>query len=442
VGLNPAEPVINLLRLARKEDAMAHPKLQPWCLGFLAIAVATGTASSTRSTEAADPIKLCIIDDHSGDLAGPVRLKTIGYNLAVKEINDRGGVLERPLELVFYDGQTDVKRHQELTQKCILDDEVDVVMAGATSSEREAARAVAVKNKMIYWHNNQGEGGIADHYSFFTGPIPEQQILPGVEYMIDKYGPRMYILAADYGFGQVSALWTHAAAGLYGGEVVGEEFIPLGNSEFASTITNLQTAKPDFVVSYLVGGAQYNFFPQAAAAGLRLPAVSTVSVTLAYEHKIYAAPALADMHIPLVWIEELPGEVPQSFVQRAREIAPDADYISEATRSAYIAVNLMAMAWERAGTTETEAVIDELESGLSFEAPEGHKVFLDPATHHLSMHMVMGRVDENHNVPIVADFGVIEPWWLRSLGVNLVRQDEARQFLPFDDPRLARYKPN
>jgi branched-chain amino acid transport system substrate-binding protein len=84
-------------------------------------------------------------------------------------------------------------------------------MAGYTSSEREAARAIAVKNKTIFWHNNQGEGGIADKYSFFTGPIPEQQILTGIDYMIKKYGPKMYILAADYGFGQVSAQWTHVA---------------------------------------------------------------------------------------------------------------------------------------------------------------------------------------------------------------------------------------
>ena len=74
--------------------------------------------------------------------------------------------------------------------------------------------------------------------------------------MIKKYGPKMYILAADYGFGQVSAQWTHVAAGLNGGTIVGEEFIPLGNSQFASTIANVQKAKPDFLVEYLVGANQ------------------------------------------------------------------------------------------------------------------------------------------------------------------------------------------
>ncbi len=410
-----------------------------WKWAVVPLALAAVGLFSTTDAAAEDPIKICVIDDHSGDFALIVKPKTLGYETAIKEINDAGGVLGRQLEMVFYDGQSDVKRHQELAQKCVLDDEVDVIMAGATSSAREAARAVAVENEVIYWHNNQGEGGIADKYSFFTGPIPEQQILTGVSYMIEKYGPKMYILAADYGFGQVSALWTHAAAGLYGGEVVGEEFIPLGNSDFAATIANIQKAKPDFGVFYLVGGAQYNYYPQAAAAGANIPAVSTVNVQQGYEHKRYPPPALVDMYIPFAFVEETPTESARAFVEKARTINPDEPYINQMTRCAYVAVHMMALAWERAGTTEAQATIAALESGLSFAAPEG-PVFLDPATHHLTMDIRMGRVNENHDLEFVHDFGAIEPWWLRTLGVNLVRTDEARQFLPWDDPRLAQYK--
>ncbi len=413
-----------------------------WLGAGVALGIAAGLAlAGTGQARAADdgPIKICAIDDHSGDFALIVKPKTLGYQTAIKEINDKGGVLGRKLELVFYDGQSDVKRHQELTEKCILDDEVNVVMAGATSSAREAARAVAVKNKVIYWHNNQGEGGIADHYSFFTGPIPEQQILTGVEYMIKKFGPKMYILAADYGFGQVSAIWTHVAAGLYGGEIVGEEFIPLGNADYAATIANVQKAKPDFGVFYLVGGAQYNYYPQAAAAGATIPAMSTVNIQQGYEHKRYPPPALKDMYVPFAYLEETPGDAAARFNKMAREVNPDEPYINEMTRAGYIAVHLMALAWQRAGTTETEETIKALQSGLFFDAPEG-RVFLDPATHHLTIHMRMGRINEKHEVEIVEDLGFIEPWWLRTLGVNLVAKDEARQFLPWDDPRYAKYK--
>lgn len=406
----------------------------------LALAAATASvllAGSLRADEG--PITICVVDDASGDFALPVIPKTQGAQLAVDEINAAGGVLGRQLELIHYDGQSDVRRHQEFAQRCILRDEADVVMGGYTSSEREAVRAVAIENKTIFFHNNQGEGGIADHYSFFTGPIPEQQILPGVEYMVEKYGKKAYILAADYGFGQVSAQWARVAVEKFGGEVLGEEFIPLGNSEFATTISNIQKADPDFLILFLVGANQSQYFPQIAASGVSIPSVSTVNLQQGYEHKQFAPPALKDLYVPIAFIEEV-GAVSESaarFVEAFRAEFPDAPYVNQPARCAYVAVNLMAKAWEAAGTTETDAVIAALESGLTFDAPEG-PVTLDPATHHLAMNIRMAQVQEDHSVQIIEDFGIIEPWWLRELGVDLTSTPESRQYTPADDPSMSK----
>ena len=391
------------------------------------------------SARAADTIKICVIDDLSGDFAIYGRPKHLGPELAVKEINAAGGVLGKKLEIVFYDGQSDVKRNQELAQKCVLDDKVNVMMAGTTSSEREAARSVAVKNKVLYWHNNEGEGGIADHYSFFSGNVPEKKTLTSVQYMIEKFGKKVYLLAADYGYGQVSALWTKAAVGINGGKIVGTEFIPLGNSDFAATIGNIQKAKPDWIAAYLVGSAQVNYYPQSRAAGLKFPTLGPTHIALSYEHKLYPPPTMTDVYVPISFVEELPGESAKKFVQDIRALDPQLPYVSEMARNSYVAVNLVAKAWAVAGTTDTEKVISALESGLSFDAPEG-RVFLDPATHHLSSEVRLIRVNESHGIDFVKDFGMLEPWWLRSLGVNLVRKNDAKQYLPWDDPRLAKYK--
>jgi urea transport system substrate-binding protein len=410
-------------------------------LAATSLAMAVLLAMNSNGAAAAEnTIKICVIDDASGDFALPVILKTDGAKLAVAEINAAGGVLGKKLELIHYDGQSDVRRHQEFAQRCILEDHANVVMAGYTSSEREAARAVAVKNKTIFWHNNQGEGGIADKYSFFTGPIPEQQILTGIDFMIKKYGPNMYILAADYGFGQVSAQWTHVAAGLYGGKIVGEEFIPLGNSQFASTIANVQRAKPDFLVEYLVGANQSQFYPQANSAGLEIPAVSTVNLQQGYEHKRFAPPALKNLYVPIAFIEEVETQTPSAkkFVDDFRHMFPNAPNVNQPARCAYVAVYIMAEAWKRAGNTNTDDVISALGSGIYFDAPEG-RVLLDPATHHLTMTIRMAQVQADHSIKFVHDFGPIEPWWLRSLGVNLVRSDDAKQYLPGDDKRFAKF---
>jgi urea ABC transporter substrate-binding protein len=414
-----------------------------WRLDTLAAAllIAGGITASGTAARAADTIKICQVDDLSGDFAVYGRPKRLGPQLAVKEINAAGGVLGKKLEIVFYDGQSDVKRNQELAQKCVLDDQVDVVMAGTTSSEREAARAVAVKSKVLYWHNNEGEGGIADHYSFFSGNVPEKKTLPSVEYMIKTFGKNVYLLAADYGYGQVSALWTKAAVGLNGGKIIGTEFIPLGNSDFAVTIGNIQRAKPDWIAAYLVGSAQFNYYPQRAAANAKMVTLGPTHINLSYEHKLYPAPVMSDVYVPVSFLEELPGDRARKFVHDIRELDPNLPYVTEMARDSYLAVHLTALAWARAGTTMTEQVISALESGLAFEGPEG-RVFLDPATHHLSSDVRLIRVDDKHGIEFVKDFGTLEPWWLRSLGVNLVRHNEAKQYLPWDDPRLAKYKGN
>lgn len=405
-------------------------------LGFTSCLVLVSTAAV-----AADTIKICVIDDLSGDLSVYGRPKHLGPELAVKQINAAGGVLGKQLEIVSYDGQSDVKRTQELAQKCILDDKVDAIMAGITSSERDAARAVAVKNKVIYWHTNEGEGGIADHYSFFSGNVPEKKTLPSTEFMIKKFGKRVYILAADYGYGQVSALWTRAAVGLSGGTIVGSEFIPLGNSDFAATIANIQKAKPDWIASYLVGSAQFNYYPQRLAAGAVLPTLGPTHISAGYEHKMSPPPTMENVYVPVSFIEELPGASAKAFVAGIREIDPKAPYVSEMARDAYVAVNVLAKAWAVAGSTDTEKTISGLESGVSFDAPEG-RTFLDPATHHLSSDVQLIRVGAKHEIEFVQDFGMREPWWLRSLGVNLVRKNDAKQYLPWDDARLAKYKVN
>lgn len=410
--------------------------------GSVAAAAATTSFSYfSRKTFAQDgPIKIGAIDDASGDFAAAVIPKTQGAQLAVDEINAAGGVLGRQLQLIHYDGQSDVRRHQEFAQRAILEDQVNVLMAGYTSSEREAARAVAVKNKTIFWHNNQGEGGIADNYSFFTGPIPEQQILPGVEYMVKKYGKKIYVLAADYGFGQVSAQWVQASAGMNGAEIVGLEFIPLGNSEFSSSIANIQKAKPDFLFLLLVGSNQSQYFPQAQAAGLKYPSISSVNLQQGYEHKLFAPPTLENLYVPAPFLEELAETNPSAkkFVSAIRAKYPDMTYVNECARCAYIAVNLMSLAWAKAGTTDTDAVIEALQSGISFDGPDG-KVMLDPATHHLMMQMRMAQVQADHSVKFVAELGEVKPWWLSSLGVDLTKKKESRQYLPTDDPNLAKY---
>ncbi len=200
------------------------------------------------------------------------------------------GVLGRQIELIAPDPESDNTQFQSLSRRLILEDKVDVLMAGFASAEREAIRPIMNQNKMLYFYNNQYEGGVADKYTFCTGAIPEQQIVPVMQYMIKNFGPKIYTLAADYNFGQLSAAWTRAMAPILNAEVIGEEFIPLSVSQFASSIARIQEKKPDWLMMYITGQNHSNYYPQADAAGVKIPMGSSINIAQGYEHRRFETP--------------------------------------------------------------------------------------------------------------------------------------------------------
>jgi urea transport system substrate-binding protein len=349
------------------------------------------------------------------------------------------GVLGRQIELIAPDPQSDNTQFQSLSRRLILEDKVDVIMAGFASAEREAIRPIMDQNKMLYFYNNQYEGGVADKYTFCTGAIPEQQIVPVMQYMIKNFGPKIYTLAADYNFGQLSAAWTRAMAPILNAEVIHEEFIPLSVSQFASSISRIQEAKPDWLMMYITGQNHSNYYPQADAAGLKIPMGSSINIAQGYEHRRFKPPALARFHVTASYMEEIPTPRNKKFVERWRKMWPDEPYMAMEGHSAYVATHLYAKAVRLAGTTDKETVIKALESGIGVEAPSGW-VFMDPATHHLSQYIRLASCDEEHNITFATEWPYIEPWWTRRLGVNLVRHPEFKQYIPDEDPFFKMFK--
>jgi branched-chain amino acid transport system substrate-binding protein len=343
------------------------------------------------------------------------------------------GLLGRQVDLLAPDGQSSNNIWQQLTRKLIQEDEVDCLVAGFTSAEREAIRPIVDQHKQLYFYTNQYEGGVADSNTFCTGAIVEQQVIPVVDYMIRKFGPRVYTIAADYNFGQLTAAWTKAFAPLVGGEIIEEEFVPLSVSDFTTSIARIQAAKPDWVFTLLVGTNQSNYYPQASAAGLEYPMASTVNMAQGYEHRRFKAPSLNRMYNCVNYIEEIPTVRNRAFVKRWYEMFPDDPYIGQMAQNTYFSIHLYAKAVRLAGTTDQETVKRALESGLSIEAPEG-AVFLEPSTHHCSHYIRLATADADHNVSFVREWPSIQPWWLQRVGVNLVRNKEYKQYIPDEDP--------
>ena len=393
------------------------------------------------TSQAADPIKLGILEDETGNFSIAVIPKIHAYELAVKEINEKGGVLGRPLEIIHYDTQSDNTRFQEFARRLIKKDKVDVIFGGFSSASREAIRPIMDKNKQLYFYNNQYEGGVCDSNVFVTGAVPEQQFSTLVPWMMEKYGKNVYNIAADYNFGQISAEWVRQIVKENGGTMVGEEFIPLSVSQFSQTIQKIQKAKPDVLMTLLVGAKQASFYEQQAAAGLGIPMATSINVGQAYEHRRFKPPALENMYVTVNYIEEV-HEVIKSgkfhdkskdFVKRFHELYPDEPYINMESANAYNAINLYAKAVELAGTTDMEKVRRALETGISFDGPSG-VVKIDPKSHHGSHTIFLVHVGKDHVVTIPKIWENIEPYWLGEVGCDLSKKDDYSQYTPSNPP--------
>ena len=222
--------------------------------------------------------------------------------------------------------------------------------------------------------------------------------------------------------------------------MIGEEFPPLEVSEFSSVIANVQAAKPDWVMTLLVGQNQSNYYPQAAAAGLRLPMASTINMAQGYEHKRFKPPSLANMHNAVNYMQEIPTKRNQDFVQRFYKMFPNDPYLGQMAQNTYFSIHLYAKAARLAGTTDQEKVRQTLEAGWTIEAPEG-TVSLDPGTHHAGHYIRLAVADQQQNISFAREWPSIAPWWLQRLGVNLVRTPEHKQYTPAEDPFFKMFAP-
>ena len=349
------------------------------------------------------------------------------------------GLLGRDVQLLSLDGRSDIEVWKQMADRLICREKVDVLVAGLTSASREAIRPIVDENHQLYFYTNQYEGGVADKNAFFTGAVCEQQVIPVVDFMVKAYGKRIYIIAADYIFGRLTAAWTRATALLAGAEIIGEEFIPLGVSSFGEVVNRIQQTRPDWVMTLLIGAAQQNYYTQAAEAGLRFPMASTVNMAQGYEHVKFMPPALTGMHNAVNYMMEIATIRNRAFVKRWFNLFPQDPYIGQEAQNAYFTIHLYANAVRLAGTTQQAEVIKALESGLHIEAPEG-TVFMDPATHHAAHYIRLARADDQHNITFVQEWPMINAWWLSHLGVNLVRYPEFKQYVPSDDPCFTRFK--
>src|ERR1700748_2418659 len=193
--------------------------------------------------------------------------------LAIDQINAQGGVLGRKIKFIQEDGASDWPTFAEKAKKLLVNDKCASVLGCWTSASRKAVLPVFEQYNGMLYYPTFYEGLEQSKNVIYTGQEATQQILAGLNWVTKEKGAKsFYLLGSDYIWPRTSnKIARKHIENVLKLKVVGEEYFPLGHTQFNSVITQMKLTKPDVIYAIIVGGSNVAFYKQLKAAGIALP---------------------------------------------------------------------------------------------------------------------------------------------------------------------------
>jgi urea transport system substrate-binding protein len=355
------------------------------------------------SAQAVEPIKIGAVLPFSGGVELYGRQAKLGIDLAAKEINAGGGILGRPVEVIYEDDKTDPAAALDATHKLVERDGVLAVVGPITSRNLDAiAPAVeTMKTPLLYATNY--EGGKCNRYVFSFSTVPNQELAQLLPYMNRNFGKTYFMLGADRAWPHKMFAASEPMIDKLGGRVIGEEFTSGRETDFSPLMARIAATKAK-VLLFALKGDGLNFIPQADDLGL------LKDTTIAFlglsetdlgmfggkgQNMFAVVPFVATSDQPLV----------KAFVARIKAAAGADVTVSNYVMTHYNTLIAMKAAIEKAGKVDKESMIDALE-GLTIKSPTGPLTM--GRNHHATMNMFLAKTQGRDLVTVKA-LGEIAP---------------------------------
>lgn len=343
-----------------------------------------------------DTIKVGLLNSLSGTMAVSETTVNRSLNMAIDEINADGGVLGKQIEPVTEDGASEPTIFAERAGKLIRQDCVAAVFGGWTSASRKAMLPVFESQDSLLFYPVQYEGLEASPNIFYSGATTNQQIIPALDWMREQGHRKIFLVGSDYVFPRTANRIVNAYAEAHDMEIVGEEYVPMGSTEFSTIVNKAMASEADAVFNTLNGDSNVAFFRQYNAVGMDAQSLPVMSVSIAEEE------------VPGIGVDNLRGqyvawdyyqtvETPENdaFVADFKRSYGENQVTSDPMEAAYTSVYLWKEMVEEAGSFDVAAVQEAADSGeIAFDAPEG-AVTVDGENQHISKTPRIGEIRED-----------------------------------------------
>ena len=369
----------------------------------------TATGGGGTATEA-DTVKVGVLQSLSGTMSiSEVAVKNAEV-LAIEEINKAGGVLGKQLEPVIRDGKSDWPTFAQELQSLITTEKVAVTFGGWTSASRKAMKPVVEGLDGLLFYPVQYEGLEVSPNIFYTGATTNQQIVPGLDYLKEKGLTRIFLVGSDYVFPRTANREIIAYAKANGMEILGEEYLALGDNNAQGIVQKVLDANPQAVFNTLNGDTNVSFFSELKAKGNTTDKIQTISVSIAEEETAGVGVDNLVGHL-VAWNYYQTTDNPRNkeFVAAFQARWGADKHTDDPIEAGYNSVYIWKAAVEKAGTFDVAAVT-KAAGGLVLDTPEG-TLTVHPTNHHvfktarIGVVNAQGLIDEvwNSGKPIEPD---------------------------------------
>lgn len=358
-----------------------------------------------------DTVTVGILHSVTGTVALSEAGSVQGERLAIEQINAQGGVLGRKIEVIQEDGASDWPTYAEKAKKLIVDDKVAAIFGCWTSASRKAVLPIVEQYDNLLFYPVFTEGMESSPNIIYMGPDATQQIIAGLDWVINqKKAKSFYFVGSDYIWPRTSFKIARQYIEKKGLKVKGEEYYPLGHTQFNSVINKIKLQKPDVIFSTIVGGSNVAFYKQLKASGIDLlkekPLLLTTSIT---EDEVsgIGGENIEGGYSIMKYFQSMPGKSNEEFVKAFKARYGEDAIIGDTTEAAYLGPWIWKAAVEKAGTFDIDKLKEVLPSIELTDTPNGPiKVH---ENHYLWMKTMIGQAQKNGQFKIVSESKMMEP---------------------------------
>jgi urea transport system substrate-binding protein len=372
--------------------------------GFLGGCAPAATPEPAEEEEAVskpsgEPIKVGALCPMTGIAAWSGEMMRDCTQLAVNEINAAGGLLGRPVEIVLEDTETNPEKGVAKAQRLILQENVDVIIGTLFSSVRNAVKEVTEENGMLLLNPTYYEGMQCGKYYFSTGSVANQQFSGSVPWLVENEGPKFFLVGSDYQWPRGSFEVLKPILEEAGGEVVGEEYVPLGNTEWSALIRRIDSAAPDVLMRLVAGSDGVAFISNAYDFGL-LEKMATAGAGVAEAWGSGLRPEVREgVYMSVDYTMAIDSPENRAFLAAYRGIAGETAVLDPIPEHQYENMRLYGMAVEKAGSVDKDAVAEAL-TEVTLQGPAG-PVSFSKENHHAVLTYYLTRMDKRNKFEIV-----------------------------------------